>query len=425
MNIRKFVINMLPYDILMILIKFTCYRSILNLICVNKFFYNLYDELNKFKKDNMLDCASILITNGFKIYGGFCRDLINDVCPKKIDLFCSIKDNNCCSKIHNEYCSNNNNKFPFSNNVNKYIKNIKNIKVKNDDKALYKTTKSYFTDIFKNKISISDIIILKKYNSFFSIVVIIYFRETYIELHINFPDINDLVYDFWCNILVLSSPSINNKYNEITKKDILNVFRENKYTNKLLLGELIGNEKISLKNIIQSIKEKIAIPINKNMNFNFNNDSKYACNNINCQKNKITEKNYCNKYVEGFAQNNSIVKNNIMTFINKQSIYQNNNSKNNVYNINNCNCNYICFKKKFEISKKYICENQNKCHKYENNPNYYIYIFQKNFLKTELSGFKILMDCTYVNYKQIEWFNKNNIKNMSNNDELNKKNIKK
>ena len=453
MNIRKFRINMLPYDILMIIIKFSCYRSNLNLICTNKYFYNLYDEMNKNKKDNMLKCASILITNRFQIYGGFCRDLFNDVCPKKIDLFCFIKDNNFNSKTHNEYFSNDNNKFPFSNNMNKYIKNIINKKTQNDEKEIYKTTYIYFLNIFKNKISIHDIIILKKNKSLYSIVVIIYFNETFIELHLNFSDTNDLIFDFWCNTLILSS--FNNKYNDITKKDILNVFgenkydvitekdilnvfKENKYTNKIYLSELVKDEKFPLKNIINSIKAKIAIPINKNTYLKYNNCMCDKClhENVN-QKNNFVEnniiklikkqylyqnnnKNICNKCIyniclhDNINQKYNFVENNIIKLIEKQHIHQNNNK--NIYNKYNCNCIYL--KKKIENSHKNICGNliYHKCKNYLSDNIYSkyniydniddddnIFIFQKNFLKTELSGFKIFIDYKYVNYKQIEW----------------------
>ena len=381
MNI-KFEMNMLPYDIIMIIIKYTCYRTILNLACVNKKFNNLYEELNKFKKNNMLECASILINNGFKIYGEFCRDLLNNICPKNIDLFC----------LHNSYSNINtysNNKFSFINNINKYIKNIENENLYNDKKALCKKINSYFMDIFKNKILISDIIIIGKYE-LCSIVVIIYFKETYIELHLNFPDINDFMYDFWCNTMILSS--IDN-HNNITKNDILNVFDKNKNTNKILLSELIENENFPLKKIIKLIKEKSAVPINKNIDLKYKNiNLKYG----NGFTNNIIEKNNSKNY-------------NIITNINKNlSIYHNDNDNNKnidlkYKNINNCNCIYS--KIKSNISKKYTdsikCEND-----FDNN----IYIFQKKFLKTELSGFRILINNKYINYKQIEWLNKNNIK---------------
>ena len=470
MIIIKNKLSILPYDTLIIIIRHTCYKSLLNLICINKYFYNLYDELNRHRKENMLECASILINNGFKIYGKFCRDLLNDICPQNINLFCYITNNN-KNNINSKINSNRNTQYlSLPNNLKKYIKMIENNKLHND-RELCKLTKCYFIDIFKNKMIISNVVILKKHK-LLTIVVIIYFKETYIELHLDFPDIIDIYNDFWCNSLVLSS--IKNCNNNITKKDILNVFNDKKYTSNVSLEGLIENENFTLKKIIKSVKEKIAIPINECIYLN--NDKKYMCDN--CTNKYIHNKLICSNYIcSNYICNNSICNNcalllknineNENKYHDKNHKNNNNINKNNInkniiiliennYNIkNNCNMNLnICNSNYFE--KKYICEHINHCkcenihcykcenkyyckcenihcykcenkyyckcenihcykceNKYyckcENNFNNNIYKFQKNFLNMELQGFKILINRKHVNYKQIKWLNKKNV----------------
>lgn len=387
MNIKKIKIYNLPYDILMIVIKYTCYRSMLNLICTNNFFYNIYSELNKYKKENMLECASILINNGFKVYGKFCRDLLNDTCPKTINLFCFIANSNkneLCSKINqNKY----DNYLSLPNNLKKYIKRIENNRMCNN-KDINKITISYFVDIFKNNISISDVVILKNSCSIF---VVIYFKETYIELQIDFPNIVDINYDFWCNSLVLSLIKKNN--NNITKKDILNALNYGKYSTKVNLTQLIEDENFQLRDIIKSIKEKIAVPINQNIHLKQENNCMTLQRKTNNFENKNTEKK-C-RY-ENYK--------NIIKLIDNYHIYRNNNLK----NLSDIKLDrYNCFKK-FDIYDEYICgDKYYKYYKHNNNIINYILEFQKKFLDAELSGFKILMDNTYVNYKQIKWSNIN------------------
>lgn len=387
MNIKKIRIYNLPYDVLMIVVKYTCYKSLLNFTCTNKFFHMMYCYLNEHKKENMLECASILIGNGFKIYGKFCRDLLNDTCPKTINLFCSIindNKNDLCLKINqNKY----DNCVSLPNNLKKYIKKIENNRIYNS-KNVYEITKSYFFDIFKNKILISDIIILKKS---YSVFVVVYFKETYIELQIDFPNIVDINYDFWCNSLVLSS--IKNHNNNITKKDVLNALNYNKLSTKIYLAPLIEDENFQLKEIINSIKQKIAVPINQNIHLTHD-----TCTTIQRKtsyfENKINEKKYrCENYK------------NIIKLIDNYHNYKKNNVKNS-FDVKFDK--YNCFKK-FDIYDEYVCGD--KCYKfYKHNNNIIDYIlgFQRKFLDAELSGFKIIMDNKYIHYEQIKWSNINN-----------------
>lgn len=398
----KFKIHILPHNILMILFGFTSYKSILNLICVNKYIYNSYNELNKSKKDVMMECAAILINNNLKIYGGFCRDLFNDICPKKIDIFCILKNND----FYLENYLNYSNHIIAPYDIIIYIKNVKKNKIQYNDDVLCKMTNKYFLEIFENKILIHDIIVIKKNNSYSSVIVVIYFKKIYVELHLNFPDINDLIYDFWCNTLYIHREC---GLKKITEKDILGALKKERSIYEIYINTLLENKDFPLENIFQSIKDKIAIPI-KNVYLKYVGDhygknveylikknsfshtiSFEKCRHLDFNENAIFPKDPFNTI--------------IIKLIEKQySCKKNNNDSNKNINIvcktNDCSC--VRFSNLLKIPKKHICKNYS-CYYCKNHLNNNFRIFQKNLLETELSGFNILIDRGFVNYKQIRW----------------------
>ena len=412
----KFKIHVLPCNILMILFRFASYKSILNLICVNKHFYNSYNELNKSKKDVIMECAAILINNNIRIYGEFCRDLFNDIYPKKIDIFCFVKNKDFYLENHLNYSDG----YTPLDDIIMYIRKPHN------NNVLCEMINEYFLEIFKNNISIHDIIVIKKNNSFSSvkisgssvyktypyvIVVVIYFRKTYVELHLNFPDINDLIYDFWCNTLYMynkhyhwSSGSSN-----ITGEDILNVFKKKNYENNICIDTLIKNEDFPLKNIFQSIKNKIAIPI-KNVYL------KYVGDHYGKNVEYLIEKNIFSHIISfeickhldidgNVIYPKDILESIVIKLIKKQYPCKKNNNDNGK-NINivckTTYCGCVRFSNLLEIPKKHVCKNYS-CYMCKDHLNNNFRIFQKNFLKTKLSGFNILIDRGFVNYKQIRW----------------------
>lgn len=175
------------------------------------------------------------------------------------------------------------------------------------------------------------------------------------------------------------------------------------------MNTLIENENFPLKNIFQSIEDKIAIPI-KNVYL------KYVGDHYGKNVEYLIKKNSFSHIISlkkcrhlDFNENAIFSRDPFETFVIKlikkqYSCKKNNNDNNNNINISCCRTSYCCvrFSNVLEIPKKHVCKNHS-CYICKNHLNNNFRVFQKNFLKTELSGFNILIDRGFVNYKQIRW----------------------
>lgn len=264
----------------------------------NNFLISKMNNIIHMKK--ILSVIVELLNGGFIIYGNFCRNMLNNNIDNEIDVYCTVQ----------QYI---------------YFGNISLHEM--DDRTLCMEFVKYLKLILKNFNNVLVNITIKKNN--YNRYIACHYDNIKINIYFNDDGIN---YNLLCNVVRIEK--INNEKN-LTVDDFSEFMVMNGFSNKLKFT--IGNiQNISIMNVIESVKMKMAICFYKYKKYN---EKIIFDQTFMCDKKSTCKENpsICNKKYNNINCNN----------INCNTIYKNNCER------GLCPCEMNIFMMEFEqINKK-------------------------------------------------------------------------